>query len=192
MVYTEYWNHSIWDVWISTAKVWSCTMLRSIHLCAGNCHHAPGKCFALIGSLGLSSFGSASSGALCQYYYIWLCIATQCLGFKVPSMFDLYSILIFPRTWKTHSQRKYMNCFEGQKREIRLDSTKIKPEDNRLENDFNGMQTFFIKGPKMLILEFISFILLFSLLEYWLIVHSIEYRMFKFGFLSFLLKRPKI
>ena len=59
-----------------------------------------------------------------------------------------------------------MNCFEGQKREIRLDSTKIKPEDNRLENDFNGMQTFFIKGPKMLILEFISFILLFSLLEY--------------------------
>ena len=46
---------------------------------------------------GLSS--ASCSGALCQYYYMWLCVATQCLAFKVPSMFDPYSSLIFKQTW---------------------------------------------------------------------------------------------
>ena len=61
----------------------------------GSCHHAAEKCFPLRCSFESQTLRSAScSGALCQYYYIWLSVATQCLGFKVPSMFDLYSGLI--------------------------------------------------------------------------------------------------
>ena len=91
----------------------------------GSCHHAAEKCFPLRCRFESQTLRSAScSGALCQYYYIWLSVATQCLGFKVLLMFDLYSGLILKHLKDKHWQG--MLQLRYQTKELRHNWTKTR------------------------------------------------------------------